>query len=125
MLIRVVTIGIFCVAFSITSYLATRGVDGELFLLFGLWTLITLIYMSVVICQPKVMYKEVFTSCWLFGLGACIAMMFDSHLDEMAGMLYIIIPALMICTLCLSLTTLFFKNRIKQSNQHDDQTKAM
>lgn len=122
MLIRAVTTGSFCIAFSITSYLATRGVDGELFLLFGLWTLITLIYMSVIICLPKVMYKEVFTSCWLFGLGACISMMVDSHLDEMAGMLYIIIPTLMICTLCLSLTTLFFKNRIQQSNQHDDPT---
>ncbi|HAI11690.1 MAG TPA: hypothetical protein DCM28_08290 [Phycisphaerales bacterium] len=105
-----ITTSFFLAGYSISSYLSTRGTDGELFLCFYLFGGITLLYLIILLRSDKITYRDVFVSCWMFGIGSSLTMMIDSHLDEMAGMLYAIIPTMLFCVLLLAMMTLFLKN---------------
>ena len=87
---------IFGVAFGISSFVVTRGADGSLSGLvysFGTLSLLYLVYITI--DRTRVSSLLLIAQLFLFELFACIGMLIDSRLDEMAGMLYLMISAVL------------------------------
>lgn len=86
----------FGVAFGIASFVVTRGADGSLSgFIYSFGTLGLLYLAYIAIDRTRVSPLLLIAQLLLFELFACIGMLIDSRLDEMAGMLYLMIPAVL------------------------------
>jgi hypothetical protein len=79
-------------AFGVTSYLCSRGPDGEFLLFIKLFTVIFLIYSGALLLfrvrSLRAPLAHFVVAMFVGGAGMSIS----PHLDEMGGMLYVIIP---------------------------------
>ncbi len=85
------------VAYAIAAYTCTRGQDGELFLLLFLFScLFVCELVTTFVLRTQISYLHI-TVMTLIKLSLSLgAMAYDNHLEEMAGMLKIIVPVLIL-----------------------------
>jgi hypothetical protein len=80
-------------AYAFIAYQCSRGLDGELKLFFTLFAIIFICY-SVALAGLKARaFTAPFAHFLLAFIAGAVAMSIDAQLDEMAGMLYLMMPA--------------------------------
>lgn len=105
----------FGVAFGIASFVVTRGADGSLSgFIYSFGTLGLLYLAYIAIDRTRVSPLLLIAQLLLFELFACIGMLIDSRLDEMAGMLYLMIPAVLPLIVAGGATILVIKRLVRR-----------
>lgn len=82
------------IVIGVTSFLVSRGPDGNFMLFFAAFAVIAVAYVTLAwVTRHQAIWPHIGVQLVLFAGVAALGMAPKPHLDEMAGMLYLFLPA--------------------------------
>jgi len=104
-------------AYALISFLSTRGPDGAL--LFGVcwFAAIGMIYVSLVLVTCRRLSWHLVGHTLAFLAATTASFLFRPQLDEMGGMLYLILPAIVLASGVLAAAFLFVRSFVGRRSQ--------
>ncbi len=82
------------IVIGVASFIVSRGPDGKPFLFLGTFAMITVVYIWLAwVTRRQAMWTHIGLQFALFVGAAGLGMTPKPHLEEMAGMLYMMLPA--------------------------------
>lgn len=101
----------FVLLYGIASFAVTRNPDGRLVLFFIIFPAITIAYLTAMIFCIKTKYTiHTLGHFLLFTVLSITPFMLTPKLDEMAGLLYLMIPGAIIISVVLGAVAIFIKS---------------
>jgi len=91
------------VVIGIASYFVSRGPDGRLIEFYFIFATIAVVYVGLAwATRHQPIWLHIGGQLLLFGAAAALGLMPKPHLEEMAGMLYLFIPAAIVGMIVLA-----------------------
>ncbi len=112
---------IFGSLFGIASFAVTRGANGSLFGFFSSFGGIAILYLAyvyfayVAVDRPHASPLILLTQLFLFEVFSAAAMLIDARLDEMAGMLYLMIPGALLLIIAMGGIVIVVGRQVRKS----------